>query len=179
MTVGGKKQPERSCGECIACCITLRIEDQQLRKPAGEPCQHLNECGGCSIYPQRPQVCRSWICGWKLLEGLGDEWRPDRCGVLIRFNEGSGVTLQPLRAPEQTLTTDAVLTLVADFVSQSIPVFISIPTRPSYCYALVQLNQPLSQAVYSRHIEQARSVMRQAVTSARLAKTDPIAPLLP
>jgi hypothetical protein len=113
------------------------------------------------------------------MEGLGDEWRPDRCGVLIRLNDGSGIILQPLRDPEQTLTTDAVLTLVAGFISKSVPMFISVPTTLGYCYSLVQLNQLLSQAVNSRNIGEAKSVMLLAVKTGLSAKTDLITPLAP
>lgn len=168
---------QRECGECSACCVTLRIEDKQLQKHADTPCVHLRNCGGCGIYAERPEVCRAWQCGWKLMEGLGDQWRPDLSGILIRLNEDSGLTLQPLRDPAVILTAESVLTLVAGFVSRSVPVFISVPTRLGFCYSLVHLNQPLTRAIQSRDIDLARSIMIQAVARGSEAKTDPVAPL--
>lgn len=165
---------ERECGECSACCITLKINEPELTKRADDPCPHLRECGGCGIYPQRPQVCRTWLCGWKSINGLDDGLRPDRCGVLIRDGAGGGLTLQPLRDPEQTLLAVAVLTLIASAISSGIPLLISVPTRPGYCYALVALNQPLAQAIQSHDIVLARSVLLQLIRSGQRTKTDPV-----
>jgi hypothetical protein len=51
---------------------------------AGQPCHFLAQ-GACTIYAERPQSpCRNFVCGW-LLGGspFPDEFRPDRCGVII------------------------------------------------------------------------------------------------
>ncbi|WP_134798197.1 YkgJ family cysteine cluster protein [Shigella flexneri] len=32
------------------------------------PCQHLKHQGGCAIYDERPSVCRTWYCGWRILD---------------------------------------------------------------------------------------------------------------
>ena len=80
----------RECGGCTACCKTLRIAE--LKKFAGVLCQHCTEGAGCQIYDDRPSVCRGYNCGWKRLQFLGDEWRPDRCGILIGLVEkGEGI----------------------------------------------------------------------------------------
>src|SRR5688572_21923922 len=76
----------RQCGACTACCHVLEIDDPQLKKAAGTLCSHCS--GGCSIYAQRPKVCRDWLCMWREFPSLLDEsWRPDRCGVLMRMAE--------------------------------------------------------------------------------------------
>ena len=31
----------------------------------------------------RPKICREFLCGWLLFPELGDDWRPDRSGVII------------------------------------------------------------------------------------------------
>lgn len=80
----GEPLPHRACGSCTQCCITLPIDQPQLRKPAGACCPHL-VAGGCGIYPDRPSVCRTYQCAWKLMTDLPDEARPDRCGVIFTF----------------------------------------------------------------------------------------------
>lgn len=85
------KQPAaaegRSCGPCTACCVAPEIPD--LGKAERKPCEHLRadpSCGGCSIYEDRPPVCRSFRCLW--LEGglEGDERRrPDNLGLLFHW----------------------------------------------------------------------------------------------
>ena len=113
------------------------------------------------------------------MDGLGEEWHPGRCGVWIRRGEDSGLILQPLRDPLDTLTTDDVLHLVAGFIYQAVPVFLSMPTKPGYCPSLVHLNVPLQQAVQSRDIVAARLAMLRAVQAGLSAKTDPVVPLSP
>ena len=85
----------RDCGECIACCVYLKIP--ALDKPKLTHCQHLNlveevkentmqlsaqACGSCGIYEDRPQVCKTYACAW-LLGGGRESDRPDRSKMLI------------------------------------------------------------------------------------------------
>jgi hypothetical protein len=72
---------KRVCGPCKACCVELKIDVPELRKKARVPCRHLTQ-SRCGIYARRPPVCRHFLCGWRLFEELGDDWRPDRSGVL-------------------------------------------------------------------------------------------------
>ena len=54
----------------------------ELDKPNGVPCEHLTE-GGCGIYEDRPESCRSFQCAW--LRGAGDGLytRPDFTGGVL------------------------------------------------------------------------------------------------
>lgn len=171
--------PTRSCDQCTACCVTLRIEQDCLKKHADDPCPHLSAHDGCGIYSIRPSVCRSWYCGWRYMQQLGEEWRPDRSKVLIRLRGGSrgGLILQPLESPLRILTTQPVLELVGGCVEQSIPVLISVPGKAGHCYALVELNKMLAPAVRSLSLERARAAMVEAVNYAYHIPTDPIKPL--
>lgn len=74
--------PGRECGDCVACCEALRIEDPQVGKPAGVLCRH-NSGTGCSIHATRPQICRAWFCLWRRIDAMPEEARPDRCGVIF------------------------------------------------------------------------------------------------
>ncbi len=73
----------RSCGGCDACCTTMGVTE--LDKPMGEPCPHLADGGGCSVYTDRPKTCRQFRCLW-LQDHAGkmfdDRSRPDRSGVV-------------------------------------------------------------------------------------------------
>lgn len=84
-----KKEAERRCGECRACCITLgfrsRPGESSFDKPHSVACPHLVQIG-CGIYPERPPVCRRFQCGWLQAPNLPEALRPDRCGVLFCVN---------------------------------------------------------------------------------------------
>lgn len=76
----------KSCGPCTLCCTVLDIPE--LAKGPGTPCRHLG--AGCGIYPDRPMPCRTFTCGWLALEALGEAWRPDIAGFLIRDERAQG-----------------------------------------------------------------------------------------
>lgn len=73
---------EKTCGPCQVCCVALKIKTPQLRKDAQIPCPHL-VAKGCGIYESRPPVCRSFLCGWRLMPDLDASWRPDVSGVML------------------------------------------------------------------------------------------------
>ena len=73
---------EKTCGPCQVCCVALKIKAPELRKDAQIPCPHLVP-KGCGIYESRPLVCRSFLCGWRLMPDLDASWRPDLSGVML------------------------------------------------------------------------------------------------
>jgi len=131
MTALGK----RTCGPCTACCVELKIDVPQLRKKARVPCQHLS-ASGCGIYENRPPVCRQFLCGWRLFEDLGDDWRPDLCGALmLRKAPDELPAAWAQRAPygvhlviiggEAAVKRPAFAAYVARLLAGRIPVFLS------------------------------------------------------
>jgi hypothetical protein len=67
------------------CCRLLRVPE--LDKPAGRWCALCRDRQGCGDYAGRPQSCRNFECFWLIDGNFPDELRPDRCGVVIAFNE--------------------------------------------------------------------------------------------
>jgi hypothetical protein len=64
----------------------------ELDKPARVLCRHLVQPDrGCGIHgePERPQVCRSFLCSWMRGHG-GDEDRPDKIGAMLSVNDIEG-----------------------------------------------------------------------------------------
>jgi Fe-S-cluster containining protein len=82
----GPLVPGRECGPCTACCFEITIEHPALAKPPRTLCVHC-AAGGCSIYAERPDICRSWFCTWRRLADLPDHLRPDQCGLLATVAE--------------------------------------------------------------------------------------------
>jgi Fe-S-cluster containining protein len=74
----------RQCGSCSACCTLLEVTD--VGKSANEWCKHCDAGNGCTIYDDRPQMCRSFSCAW--LQGhLSDDWYPERAGLVVHFSQ--------------------------------------------------------------------------------------------
>jgi hypothetical protein len=78
---------ERSCGSCSLCCKLLSIEGVEDR-PGWTWCRHCRPGkGGCSIYDNRPDACRGFVCGW-LSGGLDavldpERWHPAKARMMI------------------------------------------------------------------------------------------------
>ena len=73
--------PGRECGGCSMCCKVLEIEE--LAKPPGVWCKHMAQGKGCTVYDERPGVCRSFHCYWRYDANLGPEWKPDKSKFII------------------------------------------------------------------------------------------------
>jgi hypothetical protein len=70
-----------------------------LRKPIDTWCQHCKPGHGCSIYADRPQGCRNYICGWLISPYLGDEWFPAHCKFIIVATELPSFAGEAVRLP--------------------------------------------------------------------------------
>lgn len=77
-------QEARNCGSCTSCCTLLEVTD--AGKAVNEWCQFCVAGKGCTIYDQRPQMCRSFSCAW--LQGhVNDDWYPERAGMVVHFSQ--------------------------------------------------------------------------------------------
>ena len=80
----------RSCGTCTLCC---RLPDIDLfDKPANVWCRHCVAGEGCSIYADRPSVCRDFLCLWMTEESLSEAWEPSRSHMMV-YRQGPQVTV--------------------------------------------------------------------------------------
>jgi len=79
----------RSCGTCTLCCRLPEID--LFDKPADVWCTNCTGTG-CSIYADRPSVCRDFLCLWMTSETLGDEWAPLRSKMMV-YEQGQQITV--------------------------------------------------------------------------------------
>ena len=88
-----------SCGECTLCCTMLKVRmspvENRLKRDR-TPCTYL--CSkGCSIYNNKPTACSEFECVWLASQGMRSlrlplDLRPDRCGVVLEFNNVDTIT---------------------------------------------------------------------------------------
>jgi len=152
----------RECGECTACCVFLLIDDEGFKKPADQACSHMIEKGGCKIYSERPSVCQNWYCAWRFMAQLGEEWRPDRSGILLRSDE-EGIIFQPIREPKEVLTSERALELIGGGIEQGISLSMSIPTKKGFRSYSMPLNEHLDVAIRSRSLPSIRAKMIELI----------------
>jgi Fe-S-cluster containining protein len=80
---------ESKCGDCCVCCTALIVYANSFfkTKPAGETCKYVAN-NQCSIYKDRPSVCKPYECFWLQLTKKVDGgspiiWRPNNLGALV------------------------------------------------------------------------------------------------
>ena len=164
---------EKTCGPCQVCCVALKIDTPQLRKKASVPCPHLVQ-KGCGIYDTRPPVCRSFLCGWRLLPALDASWRPDLSGVmLVEIPEAQLSKAYRAAGPgwvfvimdgEKALTP-RLAKIVAGLVARRVAVFLSAMTPR------IPLNEQLEPLVAANDLEGVLRVLRQTHTLLLPART--------
>ena len=126
--------PGRECGGCTVCCVALNIDKPEIQKASGVACRHC--VGGCAIHESRPPVCRAFFCAWRTVDIFGEDWRPDKSGVLAQvetegipehfeFSTGMGLMLvgHAAKIVRQKWFQDFVRTGIMN----SIPLFLSLP----------------------------------------------------
>ena len=131
-TLLGPVLPDRSCGDCTACCTELTVDTPEFAKPAGTPCVHLSG-QGCGIHAVRPRICRTWFCAWRRVASLPDEARPDRSGLLVSLNfvsqpqnclEGVSINVRVL-AGSDAIANGMAATVLDSVCDQLVPVWFS------------------------------------------------------
>jgi hypothetical protein len=138
----------RDCGDCTVCCTWPTIDKPEIQKVSGATCTHCTS-GGCAIYETRFPVCRGFYCAWRTVDIFGEDWRPDRSGVMPYvetegisddFDLGTGIGLMlvghPLKIVRQRWFQDFVVTGVMN----SVPLFLSLPGPRGHQAATVSLN---------------------------------------
>ena len=82
----------RECGKCTKCCEGyLQMDDPLFAAKQGVingvrvKCNWLNRGGehGCFIYDDKPHVCNSYLCEWKLNDSLPDLMNPYISNTII------------------------------------------------------------------------------------------------
>jgi hypothetical protein len=154
---------EKICGPCQACCVALKIDTPQLRKKASVPCPHLVQ-KGCGIYETRPPVCRSFLCGWRLLPELDASWRPDLSGVMLvelpqaqlpKAYRAAGPGWVFVMMDGEKEIAPRLGRFIAGLVERRVAVFLSAMTPR------IQLNEQLEPLVAAGDLEGVLRVLRQ------------------
>jgi hypothetical protein len=160
----------RECGTCTVCCQDLLIDDAALKKLPGEMCPICKPAEGCSLYLSRPDTCRNWHCGWRLLP-LGDEWRPDRSQILI-FPTGA---TKPVRVEEglefklvgdySRVISEPFVVLVERLLNRGTPVYLSVPRELGYhaMQAHLNANEAMVQAAADKDYNQIAALLTGAL----------------
>ena len=139
--------PGRECGGCTVCCTALNIDKPEIQKQSGARCRHC--VSGCAIHAARPPVCRAYFCAWRTVDIFGEDWRPDKSGVLAQvetegipehFEFSTGIGLMLLGKADEIIRQKRFQDFVRTGIMNSIPLFLSLPGPRGYQAATALLN---------------------------------------
>lgn len=171
----------RECGSCNVCCVSLTIDDPELQKPQGYRCRNAQRDNSCAIYPTRPNTCRQFNCGWRLLRFVREGLRPDKSGLLFRMHmEKSSTTAATTMGVIVTLLNNAALKAeglaesVAAAVDANVPVFLSVPGPPGFTSGIARVNEALADAVAFKDKPAMLRILGQAYRKGRTGDHTPI-----
>lgn len=92
---------KRDCGSCNECCKGYLYGDAHgVPFYPDNPCHYLDmksPCGGCTIYNDRPAVCRDFKCWWLMSQQVPNWMKPELSKVIIytrEFNDVEGQYLE-------------------------------------------------------------------------------------
>lgn len=169
--------PGRTCGECTACCRELAIVADGMKKLPGVACVHCTAGAGCSIYAERPQVCRSYHCLWRSIPGMADAWRPDRSGIMMvpcdlppGFEGPFAVNLVVIGAPA-ILQTEAFAGMAAGFIESGTATYLDVPGAPGMFGHHRLLNDMLTPAIRARDLAAVKGLIWEAYQLMKAAPT--------
>jgi hypothetical protein len=84
------------CEDCTGCCTVFEVKD--IGKPFGAACQYLGATAfgrGCTIYAERPQPCKNYVCLWldsqrrqEPADRLPEALKPEACKVVMGWPWG-------------------------------------------------------------------------------------------
>lgn len=132
------------------CCKVFGIDMPEIQKQPGAMCRH-GVSGRCEIHQTRPDICRNYYCGWRRLEIFGDDWRPDRSGVLVELGQSGafapysssvGFVLVLIKNPFQTIREERFINFVINCVKRNVCLFLSLPGPRGRQSAGLSLNTP-------------------------------------
>jgi len=80
-----RQEQVRACGDCAICCKLIPISGDDIDCAADEWCRHARPGrpeGGCSIWAERPEQCRAYVCAWA--QGiLPEEMHPRKARLMV------------------------------------------------------------------------------------------------
>jgi hypothetical protein len=72
---------KRECGSCSLCCKVMGVPEVKAEHTW---CPHAKPgAGGCTIYRNRPELCREFHCMWLIDEKIPDYWYPAKSKIVI------------------------------------------------------------------------------------------------
>ena len=109
---------------------------EELKKPDGVSCKHIRKhIGGCKIYANRPESCKSYVCCYHTWVQNGDKvpisLRPNHSHVIIDYMPDMDAHFVRTLSPYQNAWAKApVAGVIAGMVLQGLKIILMVDGSP-------------------------------------------------
>lgn len=158
--------PGRECGECFECCRFIPINDEKLQKPTNVLCPHCALSKGCSVYDIRPDPCRGWECGWKMIPDMPEDFRPEQSGLVFRINEDDVVVV--ILDPTKKFMSEKFAEIIGGWVQNDVLVYFQTVGPAGHLPSKYLVNHVMKTAVANHDLEAAQLAMMKIYLSASI-----------
>lgn len=175
--------PDRICGCCNVCCVVPKIDEPALQKLPGSRCRNARPDGACAIYETRPETCRSFFCGWRLLSWVDERLRPDQSGVFIRLTKDEDLLVGPHRFAlivtvlgHVGLEAPGLVGTMITSIRAQIDTYLVVPGPPGYTSCRSWLNDELGEAAKREDTLEFKALLERQYAKAltKLNETRPV-----
>jgi hypothetical protein len=162
--------------------VVLNIDSKEFQKFPGVACSYLRQGKGCAIHATVFPTCRHYYCGWRYLSRLGDDWRPDKSGVLVDFQTeelppayaGRTAVRLMIVGPLETMFERRFLEVTRSLIASGTPVILAVPGPPKHFPASVFLNDLLKDAVKNGDFARVERVFRDLAAGLHSHRFNPV-----
>jgi hypothetical protein len=177
--------PDRQCGGCNVCCVVPKIDEPALQKLPGCRCRNALSNGACAIYETRPETCRGFFCGWRLLSWVDERLRPDQSAVFIRLTKDESLlvgsshrfALMVTVLRHEGLNASGLIETIITSIKAQIDTYLVVPGPPGYTSCRSWLNDGFSEAAKRDDVLQVKSLLEERYTET-LTKLDETRPVV-
>jgi len=175
--------PDRTCGSCNVCCVVSKIDEPALQKLPGCRCRNALSNGACAIYAARPETCRGFFCGWRLLSWVDERLRPDHAAVFIRLTKDEKLVLGPHQfalmvtvLSREGLNAPGLAETIIAAIGERIDTYLVVPGPPGYTSCRKWINAALGEAVKRKDAMALGKLLREQYAEAvtKLDQTRPV-----
>jgi hypothetical protein len=173
--------PDRTCGSCNVCCVIPKINESALLP--GYRCRNALSNGGCAIYETRPETCRNFYCGWRLLPWIDERLKPDQSAVFIRLTNDEKLlvgchrfALMVTILSREGLGAAGLVETIITSIKAQIDTYLIVPGPPGYTSCRSWLNDALGEAVKRADVLALKSLLDEQYAEAltKLNETRPV-----
>ena len=180
LNVATQPVPGRSCTGigCALCCKLPTVSE--LNKPINTWCKHASpkdagDCGACTIYSDRPNECKNFMCVWLYTDWWPEELSPRKTGCFVIFDADEGLPIARVHE-DRIHASHALDEVLCKFWFGGCPIVVYTPNKTVQCIGYLKNGRRMT--IFERNSDGTPGTVKLPVvtreTVARYGGFDPL-----